>query len=653
MLKKIFFIISFSLICNLVTAQHFFPLDENAYLSELYKNVQNQKDKKKQLLNYLLLSEFWAQSDSLKSWNAIQKVQKSNDREKLDKGVLDYFSGIYFSSIGNKAKAKKHYQNAIDLLKIESKNNEILVKTLYNYAYIQVEDKGYDFMVKTLIEECIPLSQKMNNLELLAFYNTQLGLTFMSIGQFDTAEEYHKKALDILNKIPDMQSVHLITYLNLVSNYCYKPDSKSAKVYLDRANNILLKFKDSQHLSNYYYQESMYYTTREEYDMALLSLEKGIELAKEKKQFKLLHMLYFRVYNVFLMQKDYLKARNQLEQILNKNILSKEPVNRKITFSQLAAVNEVLGDYKQAFNWMKKASVLSDSLQQQKILEKMNELEIIHKSSEKQEQIKKLEREKSESELINKNKNLRITILAVALLLSLIIAFLIYLTYKKQQKINKQINLNHKQELLYIEKERKYEATQAILQGEEQERQRIAQDLHDSMGGMLANIKMTVSTMNLDKAAEIGRKIDATILEMRRISRNLMPETLKNLGLEIALRELCESMSQKNFTIQFEAFNLAEDITFQTQLALYRITQEAISNVIKYAQADIVIVQISQNEDTLILTIEDDGIGFEKSEIAYGLGLKNIENRTRLINGSFDIVTEKGNGTTLNIVCNV
>mgnify|MGYP003498657803 FL=1 len=227
------------------------------------------------------------------------------------------------------------------------------------------------------------------------------------------------------------------------------------------------------------------------------------------------------------------------------------------------------------------------------------------------------------------------------------------MTYKKQQKINKQINLNHKQELLYIEKERKYEATQAILQGEEQERQRIAQDLHDSMGGMLANIKMTVSTMNLDKAAEIGRKIDATILEMRRISRNLMPETLKNLGLEIALRELCESMSQKNFTIQFEAYNLAENITFQTQLALYRITQEAISNVIKYAQADIVIVQISQNEDTLILTIEDDGIGFEKSEISYGLGLKNIENRTRLINGSFDIVTEKGNGTTLNIVCNV
>lgn len=653
MYNRIFIIFILTFFSNFTQAQHLIPLDESNYLNKIENQIKFQSDKKKQLMNLLLLSEFWAQKDSLKSKKSLDKVIESADKKILDKGVLDYFTGYYFSSVGNKKKAKEHYQKAIDLLKNASLNEDILVKTLYNFAYIQVEDKGYDFMVKTLIEQCIPLSQKINNLELLAFCNTQLGLTFMSIGQFDTADSYHKKALDYLAKVPKVESTHLITYLNLVSNYCYKPDSKSAKKYLDKAESILVNFQDSQHFPNYYYQEAMYHTTRESYDMALLSLEKGIALAKEKKQFKLLHMLYFRVYNVFLMQKDYVKARKQLEYILDENILSKEPVNRKITFSQLAAVNEVLGDYKQAFNWMKKASVLSDSLQQQKILEKMNELEIIHKSSEKQEQITKLEQEKIESELLNKNKNLRISILAIALLLSLIIAFLIYLTYKKQQKINKQISFNHKQELLYIEKERKYEATQAILQGEEQERQRIAQDLHDSIGGMLANIKMSISSMNSEKSIEIGKKMDTTILEMRRISRNLMPETLKNLGLEIALRELCESMSQKNFAIQFEAYNLVDDIAFQTQLALYRITQEAISNTIKYAQANVLIVQISQNEDTLILTIEDDGIGFDKSAIRYGLGLKNIENRTRLINGSFDIVTEKGNGTTLNIFCNV
>lgn len=651
MLKRIFFIISFSLICNLVTAQHFFPLDEDAYLSELDKNVQNQKDKKKQLLNYLLLSEFWAQSDSLKSWNAIQKVQKSNDKVKLDKGVLDYYLGIYFAAQGKKMQAKSHYQKAIDFFKPQSKNKDLLAKTLYNYAYLQVEDKGYDFMVKTLIEDCIPLSQKINNLELLAFYNTQLGLTFMSVGQFDTAEEYHKKALQFLTKIPKKESVHLITFFNLVSNYCYKPDSKSAKIYLDKASDLLHKFPNSRHFPNYYYQESMYHTTTQDYDNALKSLDKGIENAKEKKQFKLLHMLYFRVYNVYLMQQKYDKARLQLEHILKENILSKESVNRKITYSQLAAINEVLNDYKQAFNWMKKASALNDSLQSEKLLEKINEFEIIHKTTEHQKKIEKLEQDKIESELLSKNKNLRITILAVALLLSLIIAFLIYLNFKKQQNINKQINLNHKQELLYIEKERNYEATQAILQGEEQERQRIAQDLHDSIGGMLANIRMSISSL-YSNTTDLTDKIDKTILEMRRISRNLMPETLKNLGLDIALNELCETMSYKHLYIQFESFNLSDKIPFKIQLILYRITQEALSNVIKYAQAKNVIVQISQNENTLILTIEDDGIGFDKSEITYGLGLKNIENRIRLINGTVDIVSEKGNGTTINIVCN-
>lgn len=140
---------------------------------------------------------------------------------------------------------------------------------------------------------------------------------------------------------------------------------------------------------------------------------------------------------------------------------------------------------------------------------------------------------------------------------------------------------------------------------------------------------------------------------MRRVSRNLMPETLKNLGLETALRELCESMGQKNFSIQFESFNLSEDIPFQTQLMLYRITQEAISNVTRYAQAANVIVQISQNENLLSLTIEDDGIGFDPSTITYGLGLRNIENRGRLIGGTVDIVSARGQGTTINVECHV
>ncbi|GGG66106.1 tetratricopeptide repeat-containing sensor histidine kinase [Epilithonimonas arachidiradicis] len=653
MFRNTFLLLVFLLLTVVCKSQQLIPIDEVRYLNQINNTINTSKDDRVVLQNYLLLSEYWAPTDSLKSAQALNTVLNSPKKNLLSKGLLEYYQGIFATNQGSRTDAKKHYEQAIKLLQNDKKNSGILIRALYNEAYIQIEDKSYDFLVKALTEKCIPLSEKTNNKELLAYSYTQLGLTFMSVGQLDKAEEYHKKALEVLKQIPKTQTVHLITYLNLVSNYCYKPDSKTAKVYLDKAKAMIQNYPQSQHYANYYYQEGMYYTTKQDYPKALSSLDAGVKLAKAKNQLKLLHLLYFRMYNVYLMQKDYVKAKQQLEQILKENILSKEALNRRITYTQLAAVNDVLGQSKEAYQWMKKSNDLGDSLNQQKLLQKLNEYEILHKTTEKQKTINQLEQEKKENELMAKNKNLRITILAIALGLSLIIAVLIYLTYRKQQKLNQQISISHQQDLLHIENERKYEATQAVLQGEEQERQRIAQDLHDSMGGMLANIRMSISANELYQSTDIVEKLDKSISEMRRISRNLMPETLKNLGLETALKELCESMTHKHFSIQFEAFDVSEKIPFQIQLAFYRIAQESISNVIKYAQANNVIVQISQDGNTLTLTVEDDGVGFDKSKITYGLGLKNIENRVRLINGKVEIHSVKGEGTTINVECYV
>lgn len=653
MYRSISLLISILFFSQLLQAQQIIPLDEQAYLQHLNSTIENTKNNTIILSNKLLLSEYWAQTDSIKSKKILDEVILSSQNNSLSKGIIAYYKGIYNAYQGDRAQAKIYYEDAINLLKNDIKNTDILIKAWYNYAYIQVEDRGYDYMVKTLTEHCIPLSEKSNNVELLAYSYTQLGLTFMSVGQFDKAEVYHKKALEQLKKIEKANSIHLIVYFNLVSNYCYKPDSKSAKVYLDKAKALINPFVKSQHYPNYYYQEAMYYTTIQDYTNALTSLRKGAKLAKNGNQNKLLHLLYFRMYNVYLMQKDYPKAKAQLEQILNEKILNKEVVNRRITYMQLAAVNDVLGEYKEAYQWMKLADLLGDSIQKNKLLEKMNELEILHQTADKQQKINDLEKEKKENELLSKNKNLRIVILVIALILSLIIAFLIFINYKKQQILNAQISTSHAKELVHMEDQRKYEATQAILQGEEQERQRIAQDLHDSIGGMLANIRMTISSSDSFKKENVLLKIDKSILEMRRISRNLMPETLKNLGLQIALKELCETMTQKHFTIQFEAFNLSENIPFKIQTTLYRVAQESISNITKYAQATNVIVQISQNGNMLNLTIEDDGIGFDNSEITYGLGLKNIQNRVQLINGTVEINSNKGDGTTINVECYV
>lgn len=656
---KRFFLVFFFLIFILINnskSQQLIPLDEELYLKQINNLIKSGDTDSIRLNNSLLLSEYWAPTDSLKSRQSLDAVLHSKGKHILSSGLLDYYQAVFYTNQGDKTKAKNLYEEAIRILEKEPQNTEILIKSWYNYAYIQVPEKGYDFLVKTLTEKCIPLSDKSGNKELLAFCYTQLGLTFMSVGDFNKADEYHQKALEKIHQIGPQNTVHLLTYLNMVSNYCYMPDSKTAKRYLDKATLLIQQHPNTQHAANYYYQVAMYYTTIQQFEPALENLRKGITFAKHKKQLKMLQMLNFRMYNIYLVQKDYKKAKALMEGILKEGILTREGINRKIVLTQLASVNELLGDYKEAYHWMKESSVLTDSIQKQQLLEKMNEYEILHQTSVKQQTINRLEQEKKENQLIARNKSLRTTLLGIALGLSLVIALLAFLNYTNQRKLNDQISVSHRQQLRRIEDERKYEATQAILKGEEQERQRIAQDLHDSMGGMLANIRMTISkdpVGSIDQSNDIIQKLDRSISEMRRISRNLMPETLKNLGLEIALTELCESMSHKNLPIQFEAFDLTENIPFQTQLALYRITQESIGNALKYAQASNIIVQISQNNNLLQLTIEDDGIGFDKKEITEGLGLRNIENRVRLVNGRVDIISSKGEGTTINIECYV
>lgn len=376
---KRFFLVFFFLIFILINnskAQQLIPLDEELYLKQINNLIKSGDTDSIRLNNSLLLSEYWAPTDSLKSRQSLDAVLHSKGKHILSSGLLDYYQAVFYTNQGDKTKAKNLYEEAIRILEKEPQNTEILIKSWYNYAYIQVPEKGYDFLVKTLTEKCIPLSDKSGNKELLAFCYTQLGLTFMSVGDFNKADEYHQKALEKIHQIGPQNTVHLLTYLNMVSNYCYMPDSKTAKRYLDKATLLIQQHPNTQHAANYYYQVAMYYTTIQQFEPALENLRKGIRFAKHKKQLKMLQMLNFRMYNIYLVQKDYKKAKALMEGILKEGILTREGINRKIVLTQLASVNELLGDYKEAYHWMKESSVLTDSIQKQQLLEKMNEYEI-------------------------------------------------------------------------------------------------------------------------------------------------------------------------------------------------------------------------------------------------------------------------------------
>ncbi|MEI6575609.1 MAG: histidine kinase [Bacteroidota bacterium] len=201
------------------------------------------------------------------------------------------------------------------------------------------------------------------------------------------------------------------------------------------------------------------------------------------------------------------------------------------------------------------------------------------------------------------------------------------------------------------------ERLSAVLDGQEQERQRLSRELHDGLGQHLAAVKLRMESIRPEDPehtrktiSELSHGIDQTIDEIRRITNDLMPAVLKEFGLLTAIRTLCESTTGNagiHLIFEAEANNMAIDSKAQNYL--FRILQEAMTNIIKHARASKIIVQIYTTGNVFILNIEDNGRGFHHSQVGTGNGLSNIRERINLIHGKLDISSFPGKGTRIGI----
>jgi signal transduction histidine kinase len=215
-----------------------------------------------------------------------------------------------------------------------------------------------------------------------------------------------------------------------------------------------------------------------------------------------------------------------------------------------------------------------------------------------------------------------------------------------------------------LETEKQLTATEAVLKGEEQERTRLAKDLHDGLGGMLSGIKFSLGNMkgNLiltpENAQAFERSmnmLDSSIKEMRRVAHNMMPEVLVKYGLDTALKEFCNEIDRSRvLDVNYQSVGMDKAAIEQTvAVTIYRIVQELVNNAIKHAAAKNVLVQahLSEQEKLLIITVEDDGKGFDKTTLkhAEGIGWQNIQNRVEFLKGKADIQSSSGKGTSVMI----
>ncbi len=252
---------------------------------------------------------------------------------------------------------------------------------------------------------------------------------------------------------------------------------------------------------------------------------------------------------------------------------------------------------------------------------------------------------------------LQLILIGTIVMLSLGIFVVVMVVLQQKQVVQYKLKLKDKD--LQIQKERLV----AVLQGQETERKRIAEDLHDEVGAQLSVLKLNLN--HLQQLAGNGEKeriketkefTDTIIQQLRFISQSLHPTTLENLGLSHALDSFCSLMNKnKQIAISFKTDATSYPVDREKALNVYRVVQELMNNVLKHAEAGHVFITYQSTPTLLTIRVEDDGNGllvdkFEESRKKTGhLGLKNIESRLNIIGGNITFVKNSPIGTVAEI----
>ena len=188
----------------------------------------------------------------------------------------------------------------------------------------------------------------------------------------------------------------------------------------------------------------------------------------------------------------------------------------------------------------------------------------------------------------------------------------------------------------------------------ENERKRIAGDLHDSLGPLLSAVKLNISSVDVDSAADrevlekTGGYLDEIIGSMRRISHDLLPSTLERKGLLEAIREFLLQIKNKQ-SVNIQLFVVKEiTVPKEKEIHIFRMVQEIVHNTIKHAQARNLQIGFSEEGGHLLCLTKDDGRGFDKEKVlasSLGLGLRSLESRCEILNGVLTLDSAPGGGT--------
>jgi two-component system NarL family sensor kinase len=517
-------------------------------------------------------------------------------------------------------------------------------------------DKAVNYQFKAL-----KIKEELNDTNGVADCYICIGNIYRVQKEYKKAEEYYKKSLAAYNSINKKRGV-ANSYLGLGNVYYsqhindtaldyYLASLKITEEKLPNGSNIGDKNAISTALNNV----GLAYSELGKYDKAMKYYSRSLKIKEEQGDKMGIAYCYIGTGLTYYKMGNYAKAREHQEKCLALYRQVKANEGIKNAYQALAKTYFKLNDPKTAYQYFNLYSDLKDSLFDIESKIGMAKMEGLYKTEKKDKEILTLEKENRIKLLeINQERMMRYAVIALAAFLILIISLIfnqLRLNHRKKILEEKQVLLNkvnqHQKELL-----------NTALNAQEEERKRIAAELHDGLGGMLSTVKLNLDTFtNKIKLAEQREDLQQSVTmldevcsDLRTISHNMMPGVLLKLGLISATKDFTSKINSAGILkIQFESHGIKERLEENIEIALFRVIQEATNNMLKHANASRASIQFIGYEDSFTVMIEDNGKGFdvEQIKLKQGIGLKSIESRIAYLGGKVVVDSHPDKGTSL------
>lgn len=546
-----------------------------------------------------------------------------------------FFYGVNQRLLGNFEQALAHLDTNIQYFTSLGKKEQ-LASALWNVAAIHYERGQYEESINIHLE-ILDIFQKNDRKDGVASTLMQIANIARDAKKIDIALQNLKEAIHYFEILKDTAQL-LIALHNLGDIYENEGDiSEAQKIYqkgLEIATVSKLPHRKIIHRNGM----ARCHALRGNFEVAISLLHKSLALSK-------LHnypteIAYGQMYlgRFFSQQKKYDKALNYLKK-------AKIYYEERGRLPELITINESLAEvyiqqkqFKEGLEFKNEFWRLQDSIINKEQIKQLSRLVIQYETEKKDKELAQKQLLLDQKEMAVLEERQKTLIASSGGLFTSLVAIILgvfYYQYKKQKTIEI-ANLQQQQEIIRL---------QALVEGEEKERQRVAQDLHDGVNGDLVAIKFQLESMEIDSIRPSDSKhlfravemLDVACQQIRNIAHNLIPPSIKNFGLINAIDQYCKKLDNLHaLTIQFIKLGTYIELPQQIELAIYRVIQELLNNLVKHANATEGMVQLSYRSHQIDILVEDNGQGFNLDKTYEGIGLQNIKSRVAYLKATMD-----------------